>query len=197
MSVPGERRTQILHALAEMLEAPEAEKVTTAALAARLQCSEAALYRHFASKARMYEGLIEFIESTLFSLVTRIGTEERQGLIQVRSIVQVLLGFAERNRGMTRVLTGEALIHENARLATRMNQMFDRLEVSLKQSLRIAVTQGSLPASVDAAIAANLLIAWVQGRWQQYTRSGFKQSPLTAWEAQWQIIGRGLIQPAS
>lgn len=197
MTIPGERRTQILHALAEMLEQPEAEKVTTAALAARLQCSEAALYRHFASKARMYEGLIEFIETTLFSLVTRIGTEERQGLIQVRNIAQVLLGFAERNRGMTRVLTGEALIHENIRLATRMNQMFDRLEVSLKQSLRIAITQGSLPASVDAAIAANLLIAWVQGRWQQYTRSGFKQSPLTAWEAQWQIIGRGLIQPAA
>ncbi|TSA19874.1 MAG: nucleoid occlusion factor SlmA [Betaproteobacteria bacterium] len=197
MSVPGERRTQILHALAEMLEQPEAEKITTAALAARLQCSEAALYRHFASKARMYEGLIEFIETTLFSLVTRISTEERHGLIQARSIVQILLGFAERNHGMTRVLTGEVLLHENARLAARMNQLFDRLEVSLKQALRIAISQDSLPTSVDAAAAANLLLAWVQGRWQQFTRSGFKQSPLTAWEMQWQIIGRGLIQPAA
>lgn len=197
MTVPGERRTQILQALAEMLEAPEAEKITTAALAARLQCSEAALYRHFASKARMYEGLIEFIESTLFSLITRIGTEERQGLLQARSIVQLLLGFAERNRGMTRVLTGEALIHENDRLIARMNQMFDRLEATLKQALRIAATQGALPANQDSAAAANLLMAWVLGRWQQFSRSGFRQSPLTSWEAQWQIIARGLIQPAA
>lgn len=197
MTVPGERRTQILQALAEMLEAPEAEKVTTAALAARLQCSEAALYRHFASKARMYEGLIEFIESTLFSLITRIGTEERQGLLQARSIVQLLLGFAERNRGMTRVLTGEALVHENERLMARMTQMFDRLEATLKQALRIAATQGSLPANLDSAAAANLLMAWVLGRWQQFSRNGFRQSPLAAWEAQWQIIARGLIQPAA
>ncbi len=197
MTVPGERRTQILHALAEMLEAPEAEKVTTAALAARLQCSEAALYRHFPSKARMYEGLIEFIESTLFSLITRIGTEERQGLAQARSIIHLLLGFAERNRGMTRVLTGEALVHENERLMARMNQMFDRLEATLKQALRIAATQGSLPTTLDSAAAANLLMAWVLGRWQQFSRSGFRQSPLTTWDAQWQIIGRGLIQPAS
>ncbi len=197
MTVPGERRTQILQALAAMLEAPEAEKITTAALAARLQCSEAALYRHFASKARMYEGLIEFIESTLFSLITRIGTEERQGLTQVRNIVQLLLGFAERNRGMTRVLTGEALVHENERLMARMTQMFDRLEVTLKQALRIAASQGSLPANLDSAAAANLLMAWVLGRWQQFTRSGFRQSPLAAWDTQWQIIGRGLIHPAA
>ncbi len=197
MTVPGERRTQILQALAAMLEDPEAEKITTASLAARLQCSEAALYRHFASKARMYEGLIEFIESTLFSLITRIGTEEPQGLTQVRSIVQLLLGFAERNRGMTRLLTGEALVHENERLMTRMNQMFNRIEATLKQALRIAASQGDLPANLDNTAAANLLMAWTLGRWQQFTRSGFRQSPLTAWEIQWQIIGRGLIQPTA
>lgn len=197
MTAPGERRTQILQTLAEMLEAPEPEKITTAALAARLQVSEAALYRHFASKAKMYEGLMEFIEATLFSLINRIGAEERQGLAQVRAIVQVLLGFAERNRGMTRVLTGEALVHENPRLRVRMNQLFDRLEASLKQSLRIAASQGSVPASLDSGAGANLLLAWVLGRWQHFARSGFKLSPLTAWETQWQIVGRGLTLPGA
>ena len=183
---PGERKLQILQTLAEMLEAPQAEKITTAALAARLQVSEAALYRHFASKAQMYEGLIEFIEQSLFGLINRITTETPDGREQARAIVQLLLGFAEKNRGMTRVLTGEVLVNEHARLQARVNQLLDRIEASLKQSLRIAATQA--PGATEATILANLVLAWVQGRWQQFVKSGFSRSPLTQWEAQWAAL---------
>ncbi len=193
MSKPGERKLQILQTLAEMLETPVAEKVTTAALAARLEFSEAALYRHFASKAQMYEGLIEFIEQTLFSLINRIGGEEQQGLAQARAMVQMLLAFPEKNRGMTRMLTGEALVNENDRLQARMNQMLDRVEASLRQSLRIAASQGGLPAGLDSGAAANLCLAWVQGRWQQFVKSGFKRSPLDKWETQWALLVRGMM----
>ncbi|MBI5330351.1 MAG: nucleoid occlusion factor SlmA [Betaproteobacteria bacterium] len=188
MAQPGERKLQILQTLAQMLEAPQAEKITTAGLAARLQVSEAALYRHFASKAQMYEGLIEFIEQTLFSLINRIGAETPQGLEQARATVQLLLGFADKNRGMTRVLTGEALVNENERLQARVNQLHDRVEASLKQSLRIAATQGVDVA--DAGAAANLMLAWVQGRWQQFVKSGFARSPMNQWEAQWAMLAR-------
>ena len=191
---PGERKHQILQTLAEMLEAPQAEKITTAALAARLEVSEAALYRHFASKAQMYEGLIEFIEQSLFSLINRIATEEPQGLNQARNIAQLLLAFAEKNRGMTRVLTGEALVNENTRLQTRVNQLLDRIESSLKQSLRIAATQGQIDATLgqDVGPMANLILAWLQGRWQQFVKSGFTRTPLAQWEAQWAALSRGL-----
>lgn len=195
MSKPGERKLQILQSLAQMLEQPVAEKVTTAALAARLEVSEAALYRHFASKAQMYEGLIEFIEQTLFSLINRIGGEQPDGLEQARAMVQVLLAFAERNRGMTRVLTGEVLVNENERLQARVNQLLDRVEVSLKQSLRIATTQGGVSTAHDSAAAANLILAWVQGRWQQFVKSGFRRAPLEGWEAQWAVLTRGLQPP--
>ena len=195
MSKTGERKLQILHTLAGMLEAPVAEKITTAALAARLEISEAALYRHFASKAQMYEGLIEFIEQTLFSLINRIGGEETQGLAQTRAMVQMLLAFAEKNRGMTRMLTGEALVNENERLQQRMNQLLDRVEASLRQSLRIAASQGAVSASLDAALAANLCLAWVQGRWQQFVKSGFRRQPLDKWEAQWTLLACGLTNP--
>jgi TetR/AcrR family transcriptional regulator len=175
-----------------MLESPQAEKITTAALAARIEVSEAALYRHFASKAQMYEGLIEFIESTLFSLINRISQDEQAGIEQVRNIVQLLLGFVEKNRGMCRVLTGEALVNENPRLQARVNQLLDRVEVSLKQSLRIAVTQGALAENVEAAAAANLLLAYVQGRWQQFVKSGFSRLPLESWPAQWTLLCGGV-----
>lgn len=192
MSKPGERRLQILQVLAEMLEAPQAEKITTAALAARIQVSEAALYRHFASKAQMYEGLIEFIESTLFSLINRISQDEPSGIEQVRTIVQLLLGFVEKNRGMCRVLTGEALVNENPRLQARVNQLLDRVEVSLKQSLRIAATQGALAESAEVGAAANLIMAYVQGRWQQFVKSGFGRTPLENWPAQWNLLSGGV-----
>src|SRR5213594_1814362 len=138
----GERRLQILQTLAAMLENPRGEKVTTAALAARLDVSEAALYRHFASKAQMFEGLIEFIESTLFSLINRITTDTTDGVAQATQIVAVLLGFAEKNPGMTRVLIGDALVNEDERLQVRINQRHDRLEATRKQCLRGAATQG-------------------------------------------------------
>jgi TetR/AcrR family transcriptional regulator len=186
---PGERRLQILQTLAQMLEAPQAEKITTAGLAARLGVSEAALYRHFASKAQMYEGLIEFIEQTLFGFINRISAEEVQGMAQVRAMSQLLLAFAEKNHGMTRVLTGEVLVNEHARLQARVNQLLDRVEASLKQSLRIAAAQGDVRA--DAAVAANLVLMWIQGRWQQFAKSGFAKMPLAQWEGQWAALAQG------
>jgi TetR/AcrR family transcriptional regulator len=185
----GERRQRILQTLAEMLEAPQAEKITTAALAARLEVSEAALYRHFASKAQMYEGLIEFIEQTLFGFINRINAEEPKGIRQARAMAQLLLAFAEKNRGMTRVLTGEALVNENTRLQARVNQLLDRVEASLKQSLRIAATQGD--CQTDPALSANLVLMWVQGRWHQFVKSGFTRTPLSQWEGQWAMLAVG------
>ena len=191
MQKPGERKLQILQILAEMLESPTPEKITTAALAARLEVSEAALYRHFASKAQMYEGLIEFIETTLFGLINKI-SGEGQGIDQVRAITQMLLAFAERNRGMTRMLTGEVLVNEHARLQARMNQLMDRLEASLKQSLRIAASEAALQPGVEPGVVANLLLAYVQGRWQQFVKSGFKRLPLEQWDTQWRILTHGM-----
>ena len=174
----GERKNQILQTLAEMLEKPQAEKITTAALAAKLDVSEAALYRHFASKAQMFEGLIEFIEQTLFSLINKITSEETDGLRQLDAIISLLLGFAQKNPGMTRVLIGDALVHENERLQTRINQLHDRIESTLRQALRFAVTQQEAPADLDANAMANLLLAFVTGRWHQFAKSGFKRSPM-------------------
>lgn len=173
----GERRLQILQALAEMLEAPQGERVTTAALAARLQVSEAALYRHFASKAQMFEGLIEFIESTLFGLINQITSEEEDGLHQVQQILSLLLTFSERNPGMTRVLVGDALINEDDRLQVRINQLMDRLELSLKQCFRTAMVQQHLPSDTDAGARADLLLSYVLGRWVRYAKGGFKRMP--------------------
>ena len=158
-----------------MLESPRPEKVTTAALAARLDVSEAALYRHFASKAQMYEGLIEFIETTLFTLVNRIAGETQDGVAQAQQIVGVLLGFAEKNPGMTRVLIGDALVNEDERLQARMNQLYERIEAALRQALRIAQASGSWHGDPNAD--ANVLVAYVLGRWQLFAKSGFKRSP--------------------
>jgi len=179
---PGERRLQILQTLASMLETPRGEKITTAALAARLDVSEAALYRHFASKAQMFEGLIEFIETTLFSLLNRISSETTDGAAQAAQMVAVLLGFAEKNPGMTRVLIGDALVNEDERLQARMNQLYDRIEASLRQSLKIAHAGGTWPG--DAGADANLLLAFVVGRWMLFAKSGFKRFPQEGWEAQ-------------
>src|SRR5256886_14500730 len=167
-SKPGERRLQILQTLATMLESPRGEKITTAALAARLDVSEAALYRHFASKAQMFEGLIEFIESTLFSLVNRITTESTDGAAQAAQMVTVLLSFAEKNPGMTRVLVGDALVNEDERLQVRINQLHDRLEATLKPCLRVAGTQGHDTGSqppADPGPQANLMLCYVIRRW--------------------------------
>jgi TetR/AcrR family transcriptional regulator len=181
---PGARRLQILQTLATMLEDPRGEKVTTAALAARLSVSEAALYRHFASKAQMFEGLIEFIESTIFGLINDISTKEPSGLKQVRSIVVMLLDFAQTNRGMTRVLIGDALVNENERLQERMNQFLDRIEASVKQSFRLAASHEELPQQFDAVARAALVVAFVVGRWHRFAKTGFRKSPAENIEAQ-------------
>lgn len=185
---PGERKLQILQTIAGMLEQPKGEKITTAALAAKLDLSEAALYRHFASKAQMYEGLIEFIEQTVFGLVNKISSEEQDGLKQAESILAMLLGFAKKNRGMTRVLIGDALVNEDERLQLRINQFLDRIETTLKQSLRIATTQGKLDVNADIGAHANLLLCYVIGRWQQFGKSGFTRDPMAQWPQQWVIL---------
>jgi TetR/AcrR family transcriptional regulator len=185
---PGARRLQILQTLATMLEDPRGEKVTTAALAARLDVSEAALYRHFASKAQMFEGLIEFIETTIFGLINDISGKETSGLRQTRRIVQMLLEFAQTNRGMTRVLIGDALVNENDRLQDRMNQMLERIEASLRQSLRVAVSQGEMPADLDTGARASLAIAYVLGRWHRFAKSGFRKQPTDGLDVQLTLL---------
>lgn len=169
---PGERRLQILQTLAAMLQEPQPEKITTAALAARIGVSEAALYRHFSSKAQMYEGLIEFIEQTLFGLIARITADTPAPLDQVEAILVMLLNFAEKNPGMTRVLIGDALVHENERLQKRINQLHDRIEAQLRQCLRFDAALSEQSASL-----ANLLQCVVVGRWHQFAKSGFSRKP--------------------
>ena len=177
-SKPGERKLQILQTLATMLEAPRGEKVTTAALAARLDVSEAALYRHFASKAQMFEGLIEFIEQSVFTLVNQIVERDTDARVQVQKVLAVLLQFGEKNPGMTRVMVGDALVFENDRLTARMNQFFERIESQLRQSLRqIAEGSGSQTPTVDAQAQASALTAFAIGRLHRFARSGFRKSP--------------------
>jgi TetR/AcrR family transcriptional regulator len=186
---PGERRIQILQALASMLEQPGAERVTTSALAARLDVSEAALYRHFASKAQMFEGLIEFIEQSVFTLVNQIIEREANHSVRLRKIVTLVLQFAEKNPGMTRVMAGDALVFENDRLQERMNQFFDKLEASLKQTLReaSAATSTETP-TLDAQVRASVITAFMLGRLQRFSRSGFKRPPTEHLEASLAIV---------
>jgi TetR/AcrR family transcriptional regulator len=174
---PGQRKLQILEALAAMLEQPRGEKITTAALAKRLDVSEAALYRHFASKAQMFEGLIEFIEASVFGLINQIAEREENGVKQAHATLQMLLAFAAANPGMTRVLIGDALVGEDERLQARMNTFYERIELALKQSLRLAVTQGD-GIEPEVAERANLLVSYITGRWHRYAKSGFKQHPV-------------------
>jgi len=194
---PGERRVHILRTLAMMLEAPKGEKITTAALAARLGVSEAALYRQFASKAQMFEALIEFIESTFFGLINQIAAKEPNGVLQARAIGVMLLNFAATNPGMTRVLTGEALVGEHERLSSRVTQMLERVEASVKQCLRVALmeanqgapnTAAPLPADYDPALRASLLVSYVLGRWHRYARSGFVRAPAEHADAELRLI---------
>jgi TetR/AcrR family transcriptional regulator len=182
-SKPGERKLQILQTLAAMLEQPKGEKITTAALAGKLDVSEAALYRHFASKAQMFEGLIEFVESTVFGLINQIAEQQDNGLSQVQAITGMLLNFAERNPGMTRVMIGDALVNEDERLQLRMNQFVERIELAIKQSLRVAATQGQANEA-EVAARANMIVSFVLGRWHRFAKSGFKQSPSENAQAQ-------------
>jgi len=189
---PGERRSQILQVLAGMLEQPGADRITTAALAARLDVSEAALYRHFASKAQMFEALIDFIESSVFGLVNQIADNPHPlpPPSKAARIASVILQFGEKNPGMTRVMVGDALVYENERLVARMNQFFDRIESSLRQVLRAAAeAQGSLMPTVQANAQASVWVSFIIGRLQRYARSGFKRLPTEQLEASLKAIG--------
>ncbi|WP_418319099.1 nucleoid occlusion factor SlmA [Piscinibacter sakaiensis] len=186
---PGERRLQILQALATMLEQPGAERITTAALAARLELSEAALYRHFASKAQMFEGLIDFIEQSVFTLTNQIGEREGNARLRACRIVAVVLQFGERNPGMVRVMVGDALVFEHQRLIQRMAMFFDRIESQLKACLRSADSPDGLPGSaLDAQIRASVLTSFALGRLQRFARSGFKRLPTEHLEASLQLL---------
>ena len=189
----GDRKDQILQTLAQMLENPAGEKVTTAALAARLKVSEAALYRHFRGKAEMFDGLIEFIEHALFGIINKVTTDEKSGIRQLEHVVAVLLAFAQKNRGMTRVLIGDALVNEDERLQARINQLIERLEAALKQALRFGVSQKEIAEDVDIGAHANVLMSFVVGRWHLFAKSGFKRDPTELWAKQWRLLMEGVI----
>jgi TetR/AcrR family transcriptional regulator len=188
---PGQRREQILQTLAGMLEQPGTERITTALLAAKLDVSEAALYRHFASKAQMFEGLIDFIEHSLFSLINQIAEREGDGAQKAARMVTVLLQFGEKNPGMARVMVGDALVFENERLHQRMNQLFERIESALRQVLRAAAEANkSATPTADAQVRAAAMVAFVLGQLQRFARSGFKRSPLDHLEASLALMCR-------
>ena len=191
------RKDQILKALARMLEAAPGQRITTAALAREVGVSEAALYRHFPSKARMFEGLIKFIEDTLFARITRIINEEDSAEIRCHNILLLLLTFCDRNPGMTRLLTGDALAGETERLRERIAQFFSRLESQLKQVLREAQIRENLKTTISPTVLANLLLASVEGRLAQFVRSEFKVSPLDNWDTQWNFLSINLLEPYS
>lgn len=188
------RAQQILEALARQLESHPGQRITTAALAKEVGVSEAALYRHFSSKARMFEALIEFIEDSIFSLVTQILEENADPVSRCGNIINMLLGFAERNPGLSLILVGDALTGENERLRIRITQFYDRLETQLKQILREAESKNELPVGHPSTAVANLLLATAEGRMNQFVRSGFKKSPLERWDQQWELLCRSLFK---
>lgn len=189
------RKDQILQSLARMLETAPGERITTAALAQEVGVSEAALYRHFPSKAKMFEGLIKFIEDTLFQRITRILNEEAQTAARCEKILLLLLTFCVRNPGLTRLLVGDALAGETGRLRERIAQFFSRVEAQLKQILREAQIRENLSTTIPPGQLANLLLAAAEGRLVQYVRSEFKDSPLENWDAQWAYLSRNLLEP--
>lgn len=190
----SQRRQQILEALAQMLEANPCDRITTAGLAKQVGVSEAALYRHFPSKSKMYEGLIEFIEDTLFSRVNIILNEEPNAALRCEKMLTLLLAFSERNPGITRILTGDALAGETERLHQRVAQLFDRFETQLKQVLREAEVREGLRPVIPLAAAANLLLAAAEGRISQFVRSGFERPPTADWQQQWQLMIHGFFR---
>ncbi len=188
------RREQILQSLAHMLEANAGARITTAGLAREVGVSEAALYRHFPSKAKMFEGLISFIEETLFSRVKMITQSDGNSLKQCEQILTLLLAFVERNPGMARIMTGEALSGETERLRQQVSQLFDRLELQIKQVLREAELKEGLRTQATATISANLLLACAEGRIRQFVRSEFKQPPTQGWDDQWPLLAQTLFR---
>jgi TetR/AcrR family transcriptional regulator len=192
----SQRRQQILEALAQMLEASPGNRITTAGLAREVGVSEAALYRHFPSKGKMFEGLIEFIEDTLFSRINIILSEEPGVARRCEKMLLLLLAFTERNPGITRILTGDALAGENDRLHQRVAQLFDRYETQLKQVLREAELREGLRPVIPLPAAANLLMATAEGRIAQFVRSGFSRSPTENWQEQWSLLLNGFFRQA-
>lgn len=189
------RKEHILQSLARMLESSPGERITTAALAREVGVSEAALYRHFPSKARMFEGLIAFIEDTLFTRITRILEDEPSAARRCEKILTLVLTFAEKNPGMTRLLTGDALQGETERLRVRISQLFDRLEAQIKQILREAQIRENLKCAVSPTVMASLLMASAEGRLMQFVRSEFKKLPTEHWDEQWQFLSRDMLVP--
>lgn len=187
------RRQQILEALAHELESSPGERITTAGLARAVGVSEAALYRHFPSKAKMFEGLIEFLEETVFGLINRILADDRDVAARCEKIMAVLLGFSARNPGITRILVGDALVGETERLRLRISQFYDRIETQFKQVLREGELAGRLANGAPVAAIANLLVAAAHGRMAQFVRSGFKRPPTELWEQQWPLLARGIF----
>ncbi len=188
------RKEQILQALAHMLEASPGGRITTAALAKEVGVSEAALYRHFPSKAKMFEGLIEFIENSLFTRINTIIKEGPNATEQCAQILHLLLAFSENNPGITRILTGDAIIGETPRLRQRVVQLFDRIETQLKQILREAELKEGKRTQLSASQSANFMLAAAEGRICQYVRSGFQRKPVEGWSDQWQLISAGLFR---
>ncbi len=188
------RRQQILEALAQELEKSPGQRITTAGLARAVGVSEAALYRHFPSKARMFEGLIDFIEDSVFGLVNRILQEESRMQVRCEKILLIILGFSVRNAGISRLLAGDALVGETERLRQRMNQFYERLETQLKQVLREGEMNGELNASMPVGPMANLLMAQAEGQIHQFVRSGFRRSPVEMWDSQWPLLRQLLTE---
>ncbi len=187
------RAQQILEALARQLENNPGQRITTAALAKEVGVSEAALYRHFPSKARMFEALIEFIEDTVFSLINRILEDHANASDRCQQLLVMLLGFSAKNPGLSRILVGDALTGEHDRLRIRITQFYDRLETQLKQILREAESKNELPVGHPSTAIANLLLATAEGRMNQFVRSGFQQSPLERWDQQWVLLSANLF----
>ena len=191
---PGTRAQEILQALARMLEKSGGGRITTAALAAELSVSEAALYRHFPSKTRMYEGLIDFIEDTVFARVRGIISDEPNPVNQCYRILSLVLAFAEKNPGITRILNGDALTGETDRLHDRIAQFFDRLESQLKQILREAEIRDGLKLQVPVSTAANLMLCSADGKISQFVRSQFKTPPTKDWQEQWKLVTAAMFE---
>jgi TetR/AcrR family transcriptional regulator len=187
------RKEQILQSLATILEQSPGGRITTAGLAKHVGVSEAALYRHFPSKAKMFEALIEFIENTIFPRINQIMNEEMEADKRCEKILGLILTFCERNPGITRILTGDPLAGETERLRQRVTQLFDRIEAQLRQIIREMPIRGQQKSSTDPVVAANLLLSLAEGRIGQYVRSDFERKPTTEWDAQWQVVREGLF----
>ena len=193
---PGQRREQILQTFATMLESRPGSRITTAALAQEVGVSEAALYRHFPSKARMFEGLIEFIEETVFSRAPRVLAESEDPRARCRGVLLLLLSFCERNPGFSRLITGDALAGETDRLRRRMAQFHDRVETELRTILREGEITVGIRSTVPANIAANTMLALAEGRIAQFVRSEFRRAPTEHFEVEWSMLAGALFTEA-